>query len=243
MSNYLELNSNKVFPKGNARISKNASGSIIVSELLETTDGVTIDTNGADKFELSINPVSIDAPCTFGTTMNILDKYRRVKTVAQWAYHAEAGKNPNLVFNSLLEGREILVQFYKDGKEVHNYTVLNECDSQEKNWIQLVVWAVVTIGVAIIEKIDYKQVTSVTTLPNGSKTTTVTTTKSFGSEGKAAKSLSNPTSGNIDFDHIYVTSSKTYDTTVYDELSGPIREVIFTGKFNELELKKISNIF
>ncbi|SHF91892.1 hypothetical protein [Chryseobacterium sp. OV279] len=244
MSNYIELNANKVYPKGNAKISKKDSGEILVTELSKSTDGVTIDTNGENKFELSLQPVNINAGLVFGASMNILDKYKRVKTVAQWAYHYEPGKDYSvLAVNSLLEGKEILVQFFKNGQEVHQYTVINQPDSQHTNWIGLVLSLVASVATAVISAIDYEKTTTVTTGPDGKTTTTVTTKKSFGGGGSAKKSSSpNDPSGHVDFDHIYITSSRVFDTEVYEELDGPIKEVVFTGNFEKLELQSISNI-
>ncbi|GAB0155761.1 hypothetical protein CHRYSEOSP005_10230 [Chryseobacterium sp. Alg-005] len=244
MYNYINLNENKVYPKGNAKISKKESGEILVTELSETTDGVTINTNGKNMFELSISPVIFNKPYTFGASMNVLDKFSRVKTVAQWAYDVDPAKDRAvLAVNSLLEGQEILVQFYKEGKEVHQYVVMNEANSEEKNWVALVIGALVSIGTAVISAIDYEKTTTVTTGPDGKKTTTVTTKKSFGGGGSAKKSASGNTNEYVDFDHIYITSSRAFNTEVYDELDGPISEVIFEGNFGSLELKSISNIF
>lgn len=244
MNNYIELNDNKVYPKGNAKLLKSNTGSIMVSGLKDTMDGITINTNGKNRFELSIAPVSLTQPYTFGASMNILDKFNRVKTVAQWAYRPQIADSPAaLVTNSRLEGKEILVQFYKNGKEVHRYTVMNECDSQQTNWLQLVVYAVVAVATAVVSAIDYESETTVTTDPNGKKTTVVRTKKSFGGGGKAKSSLSSNDDNYIDFDHIYFSSTRSFDTDVHDELNGPIKEVVFTGNFDSLELKSISNVF
>ncbi|KPE49085.1 hypothetical protein [Chryseobacterium indologenes] len=243
MSNFIELNENKVYPKGNAKIFQNDSGSIAVSELNETTDGVIINTNGKSRFELTFEPEQLDQQ-SFGATMNILDKYNRVKTVAQWAHRPRIDNVPAcLVANSLLEGKEIIVQFYKDGQEVHRYSVENPCDSQDTNWIQLAIYVLVSVGAAVASAVDYKKTTTTTTGPDGKTTTTVTTTKSFGNAGSAQKSMANSNAGYVDFDHIYITSSKSFDSTVYDELDGPISEVILNGNFGNMELKSISNEF
>ncbi|MCT2563730.1 hypothetical protein [Chryseobacterium herbae] len=102
---------------------------------------------------------------------------------------------------------------------------------------------VASVATAVISAIDYEKTTTVTTGPDGKTTTTVTTKKSFGGGGSAKKSSSpNDPSGHIDFDHIYITSNRVFDTEVYEELDGPIKEVVFSGNFDKLELQSISNI-
>lgn len=231
MANYLELNGSKVFPRGNTQIIQSDNEIIDVSELIETTDGIIIETNGENKFDLFIEPVEVDENLVFGTTLNILDKYKRLKTVAQWSYYTNLELASGILsVNSLLEGNEILVQAFKDGEEVHNYTIENNPESLDQNWLPVAILIVAAASV-ILSNVDYEKETTVTTNPDWSKTTTVRTKKSFGGGGTISASSSvveQPTNG-IEFDHLFITSSHSYNTEYYDELDGPISEVILVG--------------
>ena len=60
MANYLELSGAKIFPRGNAQIKQNDNRGIDVSELVQTTDGIIIETKGEKKFDLFIEPIKVD---------------------------------------------------------------------------------------------------------------------------------------------------------------------------------------
>lgn len=243
MANYLELSGAKIFPRGNAQIKQNDNRGIDVSELVQTTDGIIIETKGEKKFDLFIEPIKVDENFVFGTTLNILDKYKRVKTVAQWSYYTNLEtKSAILSVNSLLEGKEILVQAFKDGKEVHSYTIENNPESLDQNWLPVAIFVVVAASV-ILSNVDYEKETTVTTNPDGSKSSTVRTKKSFGGGGtiSPSKSALIESSSGIEFDHLYITSSHSYNTEYYDELDGPISEVILVGNLKNIKLNSISN--
>lgn len=234
----LELSGAKVYPRGNAQIKLNEHRGIDVSQLIRATDGVIIETNDEEKFELFIEPKKISDDLIFGVTLNVLDKFKRVKSVAQWSFYTDPeSKNGVLAVNSLLEGKEILVQGFKDGKEVISYRIENNPNSLEKNW-----WpVVVVIALVVLDKVDYKKETNVITHPDGSQTTEVTTTKSIGGAGRIMNPNSQDPSKAVDFDKIYFTSSRLYNTKHYEKLDGPNSEVIFLGNFKNLVLKSISN--
>ena len=65
MTNYLELNGAKVYPRGNAQITLSEHRGIDVSELIEITDGVIIETNGEKKFDLLIEPINVSENFVF----------------------------------------------------------------------------------------------------------------------------------------------------------------------------------
>lgn len=232
MSVPIELSRLNVYSKGNTTLVKNGD-TIVASQLLTPTDGVIIETDGASNFDLSIAPVNIENQFVFGTTLNIQDEYERWKSVAQWSYcYDPAAGNGRLVFNSHLEGEEILLQVFKDGKEVYQETIVNEPIGEDKNWILVAI----AVAALILSNIDYKKTVETKTGSDGKTTTTTTTTKSVGGGGTIQPTSSEES---FEFDHLYITSSITYNADLYPKLDGSIKQAIFTGNFGEVNLNSI----
>ena len=150
---------------------------IDVSELIEITDGVIIETNGEKKFDLLIEPINVSENFVFGTALNVLDRYKRVKTVAQWSFYTNLeAQSAILSVHSLLEGKEILVQAFKNGEEVHSYSIENNPKALDQNWLPVAILIVAAASV-ILSNIDYEKETTVTTNADGTQSTIVRTKK------------------------------------------------------------------
>ena len=234
MENYLELDGLRIYPKGNAVIKKQENDNTIeVAKLQETTDGIIIETEKANTFDLFLAPITIQKD--------------RWKTVSQWAYSYDPDTNKGqLAFNSLLEGDKILLQAFKNGEEVYNEIILNNNDSTDKNWIVVAILVVAAASV-VLSNIDYSTETKTVVGPDGKVTTTTTKKKSFGGGGVVqpqlpkGKSTNDETDSGIEFDHLYVTSSRSYNAEVYPLLDGPVCQVVLTGNLQEITLNSISH--
>ena len=178
----------------------------------------------------------------FGTALNVLDRYKRVKTVAQWSFYTNLeAQSAILSVHSLLEGKEILVQAFKNGEEVHSYSIENNPKALDQNWLPVAILIVAAASV-ILSNIDYEKETTVTTNADGTQSTIVRTKKSFGGGGtiSASRSVGREQSDGIEFDKLFITSTHSFDTAYYDELDGPVNEIIIVGNFNNLRLNSIS---
>lgn len=225
------------YATGNATLRSEKDG-MILEGFKNSFDGITIETNGAKQWELTFNPVEIKKDDVFGISYNVLDGLKRVKTVAQYAItYSPDGKYAYLAVNSRLEGDKIELVGMKDGKEVMK-EVYDKPEDLDCNWIVVAILVLAAVSV-VASNVDYENERTVVTHPNGTKTVTVRTKKSFGGGGvvqpvaKAAGTNPEPGKGEFPFDHLYITSERCYTEDSVEELDGNISQVIFTPKVSE----------
>lgn len=242
MSNKIEFNGFGHFPKGNAEIEV-VDNQLIISNLLDSSDGVIINTHGAPGVEFVMQPFEIAQGDVIGASFNIKDGMNRMKTMAQWAITPNLdGKYAYLMVNSRLEGKNIQVVGMKDGKIVYIQNILNYpccCDSNS-NWIVVAVFVLVAVSV-VLANVDYRKETIVKRDKDGNVISTEEkTVKSFGGGSVVQpikQSAGTPTPSGvgspIDVDNIYIISSREYPNELPMELAGNIEEVILTGNTNK----------
>lgn len=234
----------KNYPKGNANIALH-DGNLVLSDTSTTTDGLIVETNGAERFEMTFKPHFVKSGEVFGSTFNIRDGLQRIKSVGQWALTEKPdGKYAYLMVNSRLEGEIIEITGKKDGKTVYSKKITNSPNSNDPYSNFIVILAVAVIAVSyVIVKSTYEKEKNVKKDKDGKTTNTEEKiTKSIGMNCKIAPiketaATTNPTleDGLIEIDEVIVSSSRNYPGEIPAELYGEIEEVIFnTNAFENM---------
>lgn len=234
----------KNYPKGNANIAL-SNNSLVLSDMSTTRDGLVVETNGVPSFEITFRPHTVKSGEVFGSTFNIIDGLKRIKTIGQWALTENAdGEYAYLVVNSRLEGGNIQVIGKKNGEIVYTKNITNTQNVNEPYNNFIVILAVAVIAVTyVVVKSTCKKEKHVKKDKDGNTTEVEEKiTKSIGLNCKIAPIVEsvatiNPTLENtlIEIDEVIISSSRTYPGEIPSELDGEIAEVIFnTNAFEDM---------
>lgn len=234
MSNCVEYKGLKHYPSGEVSLQLKDEA-LVISGLNSYRDGLTIETKGSSDWNAHLHPLTINRDTTLGSTFNIIDGLKRMKTVAQWTLtQSPDGKYAYLAVNSKLEGAEIKLAGTKTGIEVFEKVYIRSGDPG-CHWMILAMFALADAPV-FLSNIFYKLEAQRNRQDRITRTTTV---KSFGgggivhplSKGACLTSASiKPGRERYEVDQFYITSSLNYPEGLPKELEGSISQVIFTGQ-------------
>ena len=232
MPNSIEYMGLKHYPQGNAVLQKNGQW-LHVSGLDEVHDGVAIETNGAVAWDVSIEPVTINASTVLGATFVQRDYLKRIRTVAQWAImHCPKGNHAYLVINNKLEGGQIHVNARKENREQSSKFIKNTVDPKSE-WFVAATFDLRDMPLAV-SNIEY----SMQHICNNSGLITgVSITKSFCCNGIIimddriqSSSFIKRKDSSFALDQLHITSGFAYPHGLSAGQSPSISRVIVTGQ-------------
>ncbi len=243
MATTVNLNGFKNYPKGNSNIRLD-NGTLVLSDSLNSTDGLIVETNKAKGFEMSFKPHTITRAEVFGSTFNIQDGLGRIKTIGQWALTPNSdGKYAYLMVNSRLEGDTIQVTGMKNGRVVYSKSITNLKEENDPYCNFLVLLAFAIVGSVTVVAVSSCKKEKKTKQNAQGKTIEVeeVITKSIGLNCKMlpiinTAATTNPTldeDNPIEIDEIIISSSRFYPDEIPTELDGEITEVIFNTNTRE----------
>ena len=168
MKEPIELIDNlKHYPLGEAKLEK-IDDKLIVSTLTDSgIDGIAINTEGINVWELTFNAFEIGKNNTFSLSHFATDKNNRLKIIAQQSiYYDENTNKINFAFNSnLLSDKVLLV-----GKNKGEIIFIGEYLTPRNDFVCVPWWPIIAAAVYIIERVDYEYIS--TTDSEGNTTVT-----------------------------------------------------------------------
>ncbi|MFY9353122.1 MAG: hypothetical protein WBI87_05390 [Bacteroidales bacterium] len=169
MKEPIELIDNlKHYPLGEAKLEK-IDDKLIVSNLTDSgIDGIAINTEGINEWELTFNAFEIGKNNTFNLSHFATDKNNRLKIIAQQSiYYDENTNKISFAFNSKLLSDKVLLVAKNKGEIIFIGEYLTPRDD-----IKCAPWwpIVAAAAVYILERVDYRR--EKTTDSEGNTTTT-----------------------------------------------------------------------
>jgi len=147
------LSNTNYYALGEARLERTESSLRLTNLTNSGLDGIIIDVDGADEFELNFTPFEIKERNSFNVSHIGIDEWGRLKTIGQQSiYFNPNTKQVEVAFNSrLLSKNGLLLQALQGDQIVFQGHYPLPIQDTRTNW-----WPVVAAAVWVISKVDYE---------------------------------------------------------------------------------------